>query len=305
MKDIEQTHESEQVGKQTNLAATDPEFSSTLQGYDMQQVDTYIDELRAKNELLMDVNWQLFMFLSFEMEDLKQKDWELSETSALYWKKINKLIERPANPRKLDDVINMKKMAEVSMTKQKPRKKSLVTGILFYLSLVVVVMSVYLFGLTNPNQAPRNLLGFSIMTVVTRSMQDDIPQNSLVITRRVTDPTTIEVGEDITYLRPNNTTVTHRVVGIVENYSNTGLPGFETQGIMNPRPDAEIVPATNVVGRVVFTNLPMGQVVRFIQSNIIIVTSGLALIITSLILLRKFVFPVIFQNSKKNALYNE
>ena len=43
-----------------------------------------------------------------------------------------------------------------------------------------------------------------------------------------------------------------RIVGIIENYENTGQRAFTTQGIMNAQPDKQPVPAVNVVGKVVF-----------------------------------------------------
>ena len=286
----------EKDNKQVGSNAEVPSFTRASQGYDMQQVDAYVDKVRLENDRLTDVNWQLFMFLSFEMEEIRQKNWELPETSVLYWDKINEIIEQPHDYKKLDNIIDEKKI-DMDEPKKQLRAKTIVTGGIFYFSLVAIVLLVYLFGMTNPTGPPRNFMGFSVMTVVSRSMQDDIPQFSLVVTRRV-DPATIRIGDDITYLRFNNTTVTHRVVGIEPNYSNTGLPGFETQGTMNPRPDTEIVPAANVIGRVVFSNLQMGRIVWFVQTNPLIVGAMLMLLIASAIILHKFVFPVIFQKKK-------
>jgi len=127
------------------------------------------------------------------------------------------------------------------------------------------------------------------MTVLTRSMHDVLPQNALIVTRSV-DPHTLQIGDDITFLTPQNTTITHRIVDVVPNYRNTGAPGFQTQGTMNPRPDAEIVPAVNVVGQVIFHNLMIGNAVLFIRTNLILVGVMLAIAVAIIIVLRKLVF---------------
>ena len=108
-----------------------------------------------------------------------------------------------------------------------------------------------LFVRTTSDGAPRSLAGYSGMIVLTESMQSEIPKGSLVIAQQV-DPETLQIGDDITYMANQTTSVTHRIVGINENYENTGQRAFQTQGIMNDQPDSQPVPAVNVVGKVVF-----------------------------------------------------
>ena len=103
------------------------------------------------------------------------------------------------------------------------------------------------------------------MIVLTESMQSEIPKGSLVIAKQV-DPNTLQIGDDITYMANQTTSVTHRIVGINENYENTGQRAFQTQGIMNDQPDSQPVPAVNVVGKVVFHSETLGVVASFIGS---------------------------------------
>lgn len=63
------------------------------------------------------------------------------------------------------------------------------------------------------------------------------------------------------------TTVTHRIIGIEENYLNTGQRSFITQGVMNSEADRNPVAAVNVVGKVVWHNKLLGIVVSFGQAN--------------------------------------
>ena len=126
-------------------------------------------------------------------------------------------------------------------------------------------VTVYFYS--NNNTAPRNVFGYSYFTVLTTSMQSVIPQGSLIITKHV-DPSQIKVGDDITYLVSYNTTFTHRVIDIYEDYYDTGMRGFQTQGVNNPLPDEEIVIAANIVGVVIFHIAGVGSVLTYIKHNL-------------------------------------
>jgi len=135
----------------------------------------------------------------------------------------------------------------------------------YYAALAALVLAVFLFRGTSGGQ-PVTFAGFSAMRVLTTSMEEVIPQGSLIITRHV-DPNTLELGDDITYMIAQDATVTHRVVDITENYQGTGQRAFTTQGVMNPDPDRLLVPADNVVGKVVFHSLFLGRALELIRRH--------------------------------------
>ncbi|MFQ9797865.1 MAG: signal peptidase I [Clostridia bacterium] len=103
--------------------------------------------------------------------------------------------------------------------------------VVFYGLLLLLIIAA-LFVRTTSDGAPKSLAGYSGMIVLTESMQSEIPKGSLVIAQQV-DPETLQIGDDITYMANQTTSVTHRIVGIIENYENTGQRAFQTQGIMN------------------------------------------------------------------------
>ena len=151
----------------------------------------------------------------------------------------------------------------------KESTKSRIGSIVFYLVLATVLMGIF-FTTQSGNAAgiPRQLFGFSTMRVLTGSMESELPQDSLILVRQV-DPSEIQVGDDITFLVSETTTVTHRVINIYENHEETGQRGFETQGIKNANPDREIVRPENIVGTVIWSNLFLGQTMRFISEDVI------------------------------------
>ena len=148
--------------------------------------------------------------------------------------------------------------------------KSRISGILFYTTLALIVLGVFFFA-SGPGEAgaPRNFLGYSGMTVLTRSMQSEIPEDSLVITRRV-DPNTLRVGDDITFFLDESTVVTHRIVTIYHDHEGSGERAFQTQGIENSIPDHQLVIPDNIIGRVIFSNLTIGRVFTILQDNLLI-----------------------------------
>lgn len=173
------------------------------------------------------------------------------------------------------------------LPQEKPRRKNkalkIAGSVAFYSTLVLLVIA-SLFIRTTGSGAPRSLAGFTGMVVLTESMQSEIPKGSLVIIKQV-NPNTLQIGDDITYLANQTTTVTHRIVGIIEQYEDTGQRAFQTQGVMNAQPDKLPVPAANVVGKVIFHSELLGQAASFIGAYwpfllfVLVVVAGLTIVL--------------------------
>lgn len=238
--------------KEEKFEPNAPSFHSTGRGYDMREVDEYIDRIRLEQE-------QIY------------RQWQEDVTN---WVRLCEKM----TPKTSVSYPYVANFFEEDEEEAKPsRVKTLASTIVFYVTLVVVVVGAFIVAGSGSNGVPQNVMGFSTMTVLTRSMQDVIPQHSLIITRRV-PPESIQIGDDITYLVRGNMTVTHRVIEIHENFQNSGMRGFVTQGVMNSSPDSDVVLAANLVGRVVFHNLFLGRMVAFFRSNVLIAV-GLVLML--------------------------
>ena len=177
--------------------------------------------------------------------------------------------------------------AAAEPAKKKGRVRSVVFECLFYLVLIVIVAFVYTAGTGNAS-GPRSLFGYTASTVLTGSMQSELPQESLIITKQV-DPNTLKVKDNITFLQENGSTVTHKIVGIYENYDQRGMRAFITQGTENGMADDEVVWADNVVGKVIWHNLFLGQAINYVKSNILFVGVMAVLVIGFFVALRVFI----------------
>jgi len=263
-----------------------PEFHAAKRGYDMREVDDCIDTLLTQSETLERINNELFQLWLSELPKLNESvteyivsDYELSTLNSLLEISLEHNPQRETPPPVVTEVIE-----KTSPPKKRSRFLSAVASILFYCTLVLAVFGAFLFS-GSPTKPPQNVAGFSAMTVLTRSMQSVLPQHSLIVTRKV-DPNTLQVGDDISFLMPSNISVTHRIIDIEENYQNTRMRGFQTQGVENANPDTEIVLAQNVIGRVVFHNLILGQGISLIRENILIVGIGFGALMLMVILIR-------------------
>jgi len=149
-------------------------------------------------------------------------------------------------------------------------------SLLFVALILFAAVVVYLTGAQENH--PRALFGYSAFIVLSGSMRSEIPQGSFVLVRD-TDPAEIQIGDDITYIRADNSLITHRVVGIAEDDGHGGTRGFVTQGIDNPEPDRETVIADNVVGRVIFHDLLLGSILAFVHDHVWLTVLAAALLL--------------------------
>jgi signal peptidase I len=139
----------------------------------------------------------------------------------------------------------------------------------FYIMIAVVLVCVLLFVSAGSNRH-FSVLGFSAMHMPTATMQSEIPHNSLVITRRV-PAEELKTGDDIAFFMAPSLVIIHRIIDINN--------GFATKGIDAEHPDIGVVPAANIIGRVIFHSHSMGRTLIFARQNTIITVAVSVLII--------------------------
>lgn len=184
---------------------------------------------------------------------------------------------------------------DISAAKIPKKRGKLLGNLLFYTAILAILIIGISCGMSG--NGTKNIAGYCIVNVLSSSMQSEIPQGSLVMTKRV-DCAEIEIGDDITFMAGETSSVTHRVIGIVENYMNSGERGFETKGIDNEKPDKDTVWAKNVVGKVIFHIPYVGSVMETLKKHWLLAILPFfgVLIFTSLM---KFIFSKESPSSKK------
>lgn len=141
----------------------------------------------------------------------------------------------------------------------------IVANILFYVFLLVSVVGFILVSDDGVSREPTNVAGFSVMTVLTGSMEGNLPgsirRNSVIILRH-RNPDDLEIGMVATYRRPNGSTWTHRIIDIT--YNEGGTRSFRLQGDANVTADP-LVDEIDMLGNIVFQSYVLGMVLAFIR----------------------------------------
>ena len=112
-----------------------------------------------------------------------------------------------------------------------------------------------------------SVAGYSVMTVLTGSMEPDYKVGDVVIIRK-TDTDELKVKDVITFYSNDPTMegqiVTHRIIDITEE---NGQRLFETKGDNNQIADLEKVEEEDVIGKVQARVPYVGKAANFMQTN--------------------------------------
>lgn len=108
-----------------------------------------------------------------------------------------------------------------------------------------------------------SLFGYQLKTVLSGSMEPEMPVGSLILTKQVDEKETFKTGDVITFRTSENILVTHRIIEVEHNGQR-----FITKGDNNNGPDVEPVLADNIVGKYSGTTIPYaGYVFHYMNTK--------------------------------------
>ena len=149
------------------------------------------------------------------------------------------------------------------------------------LVVIVVIFAILLAGV--------RLFGVQVYSVISGSMEPEYPVGSLIYVKKI-DPTEIEVNDVITYVLPNDTPSTHRVIRIDEENQL-----FYTKGDANKTEDGAPGHFKTLIGTPVFKIPLLGYIAYYIQHP-----PGMYIAIAAGAILLILVFlPDLFQKDEK------
>ena len=187
------------------------------------------------------------------------------------------------------DTFELSLPPEATQAAEPPEQKNSlwksISNIIFYAALVAIVLGAVI--LSNKNGGGSIFSSFRYFEVLSRSMQSEIPQGSLVFTQKVPS-NEIKAGDVITFLRSDEQYVTHEVIAVMPDFDGRGSLGFQTKGTDNIDPDPDIVGANNVAGVVKLHISGLGFTLSYIKDNIKYVFLGFILVILLSIAIRVF-----------------
>lgn len=108
--------------------------------------------------------------------------------------------------------------------------------------------------------------GLNIYTVMSGSMEPNLPVGALIYTKPV-DAKTLKKGDIITFMNDETTVVTHRIDEVITETSKTGEETlrFRTKGDANNTPDGKLVHEKNILGTPVATIPLLGYLAFYLQ----------------------------------------
>lgn len=150
-------------------------------------------------------------------------------------------------------------------------------GVRLFGWVLTVTMVAVVLGLALLFLGPR-ALGVQPLIVLTGSMEPTLPTGGIAYMRPLAEassgppevdpnwtPTSaIQAGDIITFRMPRDPrlTISHRVIAVIED---DGGRRFQTQGDNSDHPDARLVPASDVVGTVLFSVPHLGYVADWLR----------------------------------------
>ena len=151
-------------------------------------------------------------------------------------------------------------------------------------AICLIAMSIFVLltvVLTPAGQVPQ-VMGFSVLRVLTGSMKPEIPADSMLLIQKA-DAASLQVGDVISFFSPdpslNGALNTHRIVGIAEV---DGSLQFTTKGDANLIEDQYPVDESRVVGKVLFVSTQLGKLLRLISNPLVF---GLAVLVPLVLIL--------------------
>lgn len=149
--------------------------------------------------------------------------------------------------------------------------KKFFSGLINFLSIVMILFSVVVLlnvVMTKSGEIP-NVAGFSMLRVLTGSMEPEIPTDSIIVVRR-TEPEEVQVGDVISFYSSDpslgGAVNTHRVLEIKEE---NGLLVYTTKGDANHITDNYPPNEKDLIGVVIFSSALLGAFIRLLSNPVI------------------------------------
>ena len=193
---------------------------------------------------------------------------------------LEKTIESQTEPEVSENLEATVTTLRDEKTKRFPVRRVLATAanIAFALIIITCATIITVSALMRMNGGRAKILGYSMYTVMSGSMEPTIPTGALIVGKEV-PADKIKVGDVITYAISG--VVTHRVREI--NYEqDTDYYSFITRGDANETDDPTPVPSANVIG-VVKASFPfVGKLIKFFQPPgaglLIVIAAGMLIV---------------------------
>lgn len=149
-------------------------------------------------------------------------------------------------------------------------------SILVYLITIPIIvfnMTLIIDAYLNPGKTP-SFFGYKNFTIVSRSMEDTINVNDVIIVKEV--PQDEIQKDDIIAFYQGGEVITHRIINVIEK---DGVIRYETKGDNNVHADDNLVSYGQIEGKYQFKISGFGIILRILKNPVTIIVLVIILIL--------------------------
>lgn len=173
--------------------------------------------------------------------------------------------------------------------------KLISAAVLVVLILVISFLAYYFVSAKILSTKPGAVPKIALYTIVSGSMEPAIKVDDIIFSVRVDDPSTLMVGDVITYQSDStlikDMKITHRIIDIRDK--SDGTREFITKGDYNPSADPAPIQERDILGKTIFKIPFIGKIQMFLASKmgwfLIVLIPALGVIIFDILKLFKIV----------------
>ena len=149
---------------------------------------------------------------------------------------------------------------DVEKISNKIKNKRMTKKIFKYIILNILII-LFIINLILSFEENTHIFGIYMFNIVSESMEPTLEINDVVVVKTC-EATQLQKGDIITF-QQDGRTISHRILDITKDKN---IIKFRTKGDNNEIPDSDLVPESQVYGKVVFSIKKIGKIISYIQN---------------------------------------
>ena len=136
-----------------------------------------------------------------------------------------------------------------------------VTKKIFKYIMLNVLIILFIINLILSFEENTHIFGIYMFNIVSGSMEPTLEIDDVVVVQKC-EPSQLQIGDIITFQQEGRT-ISHRILDITKEKN---IIKFRTKGDNNEIPDSDLVPESQVYGKVLFSIKKIGKIISYIQN---------------------------------------
>lgn len=149
---------------------------------------------------------------------------------------------------------------DVEKISNKIKNKRMTKKIFKYIILNILII-LFIINLILSFEENAHILGIYMFNIVSESMEPTLEINDVVVVKTC-EATQLQKGDIITF-QQDGRIISHRILDITKDKK---IIKFRTKGDNNEIPDSDLIPESQVYGKVLFSIKKIGKIISYIQN---------------------------------------